>query len=81
MTYSYVYVHQFDGQNLLFTCRGWRWLTGEERGGWKRWRRRRRGVSNEGVMTARRERGRKGRRKRLKVVHVATRLNREVGDK
>ena len=54
-------------------------MTGEERGGWKRWRRRR-GVSSEGVTTARRERGRKRRKERLKVVHVAPRLNREVGD-
>ena len=55
-------------------------MIGEERRGWKGWRRRRRGVSSEKGMAARWERGRKGRRERLKVVHVSTRLNREVGD-
>ena len=54
-------------------------MIGEERGGWKRWRWRR-SVSSERVMTTRWKRGRKGRRERLKVVHVATRQNREVGD-
>ena len=54
-------------------------MIGEKRRGWKRWRRRR-GISSERGMAARWERRRKGRRERLKVVHVATRLSREVGD-